>query len=78
MATASGSNLHLCFVILISKKLGTTSDDPYKTSFYYFFRYYPGPGSKVFEMHYQLPKDLTCKQCVFQWRYVAGNNWGKS
>ena len=40
-------------------------------------RYYPGPGSKVFEMHYQLPKDLTCQQCVFQWRYVAGNNWGK-
>jgi len=40
-------------------------------------RYYPGPGSKVFEMHYQLPQDLTCKQCVFQWRYVAGNNWGR-
>lgn len=39
-------------------------------------RYYPGPGSKVFEMHFQLPKDLTCRQCVFQWRYVAGNNWG--
>ena len=43
-----------------------------------FCRYYPGPGSKVFEMHYQLPKDLTCRQCVFQWRYVAGNNWGKN
>lgn len=28
-------------------------------------------------MQYQLPKDLTCRQCVFQWRYVAGNNWGK-
>jgi len=40
-------------------------------------RYFPGPGSKVFEMHYQLPKDLTCRQCVFQWRYVAGNNWGR-
>ena len=40
-------------------------------------RFYPGPGSKVFEMHYQLPKGLTCRQCVFQWRYVAGNNWGK-
>lgn len=40
-------------------------------------RYYPGPGTKVFEMHYQLPKDLTCRQCVFQWRYVAGNNWGE-
>lgn len=20
--------------------------------------------------------DLTCNQCVLQWRYVAGNNWG--
>jgi len=40
-------------------------------------RFFPGPGSKVFEMHYQLPKDLTCRQCVFQWRYVAGNNWGR-
>ncbi len=40
-------------------------------------RYYPGPGSKVFEMHYQLPKELTCRQCVMQWRYVAGNNWGE-
>jgi len=38
--------------------------------------YYPGPGNKVFEMWFQLPKDLTCKQCVFQWRYVAANNWG--
>eukprot|EP00090_Calanus_glacialis_P002597 TRINITY_DN11942_c0_g1_i3.p1 TRINITY_DN11942_c0_g1~~TRINITY_DN11942_c0_g1_i3.p1 ORF type:complete len:523 (+),score=102.89 TRINITY_DN11942_c0_g1_i3:95-1663(+) len=38
--------------------------------------YYPGPGNRVFEMWFQLPKDLTCKQCVFQWRYVAANNWG--
>merc|ERR1711997_1308249 len=40
-------------------------------------RYFPNPGNKVIEMHYQLPKDLTCRQCVFQWRYVAGNNWGR-
>ncbi|KAK4319033.1 hypothetical protein Pmani_010012 [Petrolisthes manimaculis] len=25
----------------------------------------------------QLPSHLTCTQCVFQWRYVAGNNWGQ-
>ncbi|XP_047478848.1 uncharacterized protein LOC125031895 [Penaeus chinensis] len=24
----------------------------------------------------QLPPGLTCTQCVMQWRYVAGNNWG--
>ncbi|XP_046418425.1 uncharacterized protein LOC124178807 isoform X1 [Neodiprion fabricii] len=40
-------------------------------------RYYPGPGNKIFESHYKLPDDVTCSQCVFQWRYVAGNNWGK-
>ncbi|XP_031363886.1 uncharacterized protein LOC102674862 isoform X1 [Apis dorsata] len=39
-------------------------------------RYYPGPGNKIFEAFYKLPDDLTCAQCVFQWRYVAGNNWG--
>ena len=26
---------------------------------------------------FQLPKDLTCVQCVFQWRYIAANNWGE-
>lgn len=40
-------------------------------------RYYPGPGAKIFEAYYRLPEDLTCAQCVFQWRYIAGNNWGK-
>lgn len=39
-------------------------------------RYYPGPGNRVFEGYYKLPKGLTCAQCVFQWRYIAGNNWG--
>lgn len=39
-------------------------------------RYYPGPGSKEFYAKYRLPRYLTCTQCVLQWRYVAGNNWG--
>ncbi|XP_046141975.1 uncharacterized protein LOC114878203 isoform X1 [Osmia bicornis bicornis] len=39
-------------------------------------RYYPGPGNRIFEAFYKLPDDLTCAQCVFQWKYVAGNNWG--
>jgi len=25
----------------------------------------------------KLPMDLTCKQCIIQFTYVAGNNWGK-
>ncbi|XP_014219885.1 uncharacterized protein LOC106647842 [Copidosoma floridanum] len=39
-------------------------------------RYYPGEGNRIFEAYYKLPDALTCSQCVFQWRYVAGNNWG--
>ncbi|XP_011296924.1 uncharacterized protein [Fopius arisanus] len=39
-------------------------------------RYYPGPGNRIFESFYKLPKTVTCAQCVFQWRYIAGNNWG--
>lgn len=23
-----------------------------------------------------LPQDVTCTQCVIQWKYIAGNNWG--
>ncbi|XP_048506013.1 uncharacterized protein LOC105686872 isoform X2 [Athalia rosae] len=40
-------------------------------------RYYPGPGNKIFESYYRLPDDVTCAQCVLQWRYIAGNNWGQ-
>nr|XP_015836356.1 PREDICTED: uncharacterized protein LOC661801 isoform X1 [Tribolium castaneum] len=38
-------------------------------------RYYPKEGNKVYEMKYRLPK-ATCDHCLFQWRYIAGNNWG--
>ncbi|KAM7300368.1 uncharacterized protein ISCGN_020932 [Ixodes scapularis] len=30
-----------------------------------------------FNISLQLPKDMTCSQCVFQWSYTAGNNWGR-
>ena len=40
-------------------------------------RYRPGPGTRVFTLYLQLPRNLTCQQCVFQWRYVAANNWGQ-
>ncbi|XP_059218382.1 uncharacterized protein LOC106093902 [Stomoxys calcitrans] len=38
-------------------------------------RFYPRNGSRIYEMKAQLP-DMTCHQCVLQWRYIAGNNWG--
>lgn len=31
---------------------------------------------QVFETRYLLPPSLTCTQCILQWRYIAGNNWG--
>ncbi|XP_032305719.1 uncharacterized protein LOC26514305 [Drosophila ananassae] len=39
------------------------------------FRFYPRNGSRIYEIKAQLP-EYTCDQCVLQWRYVAGNNWG--
>ena len=40
-------------------------------------RYFPEPAwNGKIQLRYRLPAALTCRQCVFQWRYVAGNNWG--
>ncbi|CAN7940817.1 unnamed protein product [Ixodes hexagonus] len=33
--------------------------------------------SKEFNIKLKLPEDMTCSQCVFQWTYTAGNNWGR-
>ncbi|EDW37968.1 GL12291 [Drosophila persimilis] len=38
-------------------------------------RFYPRNGSRIYEIKARLP-EMTCNQCVLQWRYVAGNNWG--
>ncbi|XP_068158063.1 uncharacterized protein [Drosophila tropicalis] len=38
-------------------------------------RFYPRNGSRIYDIKARLPK-MTCDQCVLQWRYVAGNNWG--
>ncbi|KAG8271337.1 hypothetical protein J6590_065229 [Homalodisca vitripennis] len=40
-------------------------------------RYYIGAESKVYEVRYHLPPEVTCTQCVLQWRYLAANNWGR-
>ncbi|XP_012938498.1 uncharacterized protein LOC106011887 [Aplysia californica] len=32
--------------------------------------------SKVHHVDVQLPRGLTCTQCVLQWKYNAGNSWG--
>lgn len=40
------------------------------------FHYQVARHSGDHVVHLKLPSGLTCTQCVFQWRYVAGNNWG--
>ncbi|KAH8359862.1 hypothetical protein KR093_009247, partial [Drosophila rubida] len=38
-------------------------------------RFYPRNGSRIYEIKAKLP-EILCNQCVLQWRYIAGNNWG--
>ncbi|XP_043210295.1 uncharacterized protein LOC122375152 [Amphibalanus amphitrite] len=38
--------------------------------------YYITDEVRDFDVTLQLPEDLECEHCVFQWRYHAGNDWG--
>lgn len=67
----------ICAMTYSGKEVSQQCLDKYKMRDRYGnTRYYPAAGNGVFENEYKLPDDLTCAQCVFQWRYVAGNNWG--
>ena len=33
-------------------------------------------GSTPVHIRVQLPADVACQHCVFQWKYTTGNNWG--
>ena len=33
-------------------------------------------GSELITVRVQLPVDVACRHCVFQWKYTTGNNWG--
>ncbi|CAF1402410.1 unnamed protein product [Rotaria sordida] len=33
-------------------------------------------GSEIITVCVQLPPDVACRHCVFQWKYTAGNSWG--
>ena len=35
-----------------------------------------GSGAGYFVVSLHLPQTLTCKHCVLQWTYTAGNSWG--
>lgn len=36
----------------------------------------PDQRTRKFPVQVQLPQGLQCQQCILQWTYVAGNNWG--
>ncbi|KAL1435226.1 hypothetical protein MTO96_011148 [Rhipicephalus appendiculatus] len=50
----------------------TMADDPSGST-----RYMVDPRKRDFNLRLKLPDDMTCSQCVLQWSYIAGNNWGK-
>lgn len=33
-------------------------------------------GSEMITVRVQLPADVACAHCVFQWKYTAANSWG--
>ncbi|XP_053690918.1 uncharacterized protein LOC128739457 [Sabethes cyaneus] len=39
-------------------------------------RFYPRNGSRIYDMKAELPQGFQCTNCVIQWKYIAGNNWG--
>jgi len=34
-------------------------------------------GTQTITVRLQLPSNVACRHCVFQWKYTAGNNWGR-
>ncbi|XP_070378456.1 uncharacterized protein [Dermacentor albipictus] len=50
----------------------TMADDPSGST-----RYMVDARKRNFDLRLKLPNDMTCTQCVLQWSYTAGNNWGR-
>ena len=41
-------------------------------------RFHVDSTSIIIHINVTLPNNLTCKHCVFQWKYITGNSWGVS
>ena len=39
--------------------------------------YFATKGTGIKKMLVELPANMTCSQCILQYTYTAGNNWGK-
>jgi hypothetical protein len=71
---------HECFdknllEVLNNEKQETNPLGTDNRSFKYFV---PNTRNDNYTVELKLPDGVTCKQCVMQWRYHAGNNYGKS
>ncbi|UJR30953.1 hypothetical protein I4U23_018465 [Adineta vaga] len=40
-------------------------------------KYYVESKFTTIHVNVSLPANVTCKHCVFQWKYVTGNSWGQ-
>ncbi len=56
-------------------KARKTFSDEYLNQFKYFV---PHKNNSIFLVQLKLPPDVICSQCIIQWKYHAGNNYGKS
>ena len=64
--TALSSILDLRYPLKVFNDVGGSVSDTYPIH---------SDESKV-HLRLQLPPNLVCTQCILQWTYVAGNNWG--
>ena len=55
-----------CFDQTVLRVVPSGEDRYYLTTF----------NTGVFTLKLRLPPDLRCSQCILQWTYTAGNNWG--
>lgn len=49
---------------------------PLRTSEGYKYPIFGSDGIGYQQLYVELPLTVTCEQCILQWTYVAGNNWG--
>ena len=49
-------------------------DELYEDAYKYPIHWREGLGYR--QLFVELPLDLACEQCILQWTYIAGNNWG--
>lgn len=68
------NNNHDSVAKLKPRRPRKTYSDDYLNQFRYFV---PHKNNSLFVVKLQLPVGITCFQCILQWKYHSGNNFGK-